>query len=153
MSLQICASAASQWKGYGYYKQNKVKEWKQIGETQYEWYVKGSGAEPYPVVIDLNHPRKSTCTCPHAAGRRIVCKHYLALFFTIFPQEAEDYYSQMIEYEKEEREVRRYESIEAYVYSLSLSELRSALISYMEYDDSIDEDFDDEDAEYDEDDW
>ena len=51
----------------------------------------------YYVIIDFLHPRKSSCTCPHATGRRIVCKHMVALYCTAFPEDA-------YRYEKNEQE-------------------------------------------------
>ena len=39
--------------------------------------------------ILIKHPRKSKCNCPFAEGRRVVCKHMIALYFTIEPQAAE----------------------------------------------------------------
>ncbi|NMB97839.1 MAG: hypothetical protein GYA02_14710 [Clostridiaceae bacterium] len=39
-------------------------------------------------MINIVHPRKSKCNCPHADGRRVICKHMIALYFTVFPKEA-----------------------------------------------------------------
>ena len=43
---------------------------KKIGDGVYQGKVSGSQDNIYDVVIDIDHPRKSTCTCPFAAGRR-----------------------------------------------------------------------------------
>jgi hypothetical protein len=82
-------------------------------------------------LIDTQHPKKSLCNCPHAEGKKIVCKHKIALFFTAFLKEADRYIAEIDEYEREEeeREQERYDQIVKYVKSLSKDELRSALIN------------------------
>lgn len=47
-----------------------------------------SSNNKYVVHIDKKHPRKSKCNCPFADGRRVVCKHMIALYFTAEPQAA-----------------------------------------------------------------
>jgi len=73
----------------------------------------------------------TTKNCPHAKGKKIVCKHKVALFFTVFPKEADGYITEIEEYEREEeeREQERYDQIVKYVKSLSKEELRIALIN------------------------
>lgn len=133
MSILTVASGASVWRGYTYYKDNKVLLFSQIGEDEYEGMVAGNAADPYHVKINVAHIRQSKCNCPHANGRRIICKHMVALFFTAFPKEAEQYIAEVEAYEreKEERERAHYKEIEQYVYSLSKAELRESLIRYM----------------------
>ena len=110
MSLIDLASGASAWRGYNYYKDGKVLHCLRAEEARYEGEVSGSSGEVYRVRLDLEHPRSSECTCPHAAGKRIVCKHQVALYFTAFPAEAEKYYREVIEAEEEaERERVRQE--------------------------------------------
>lgn len=58
----------------------------------------------YNIHLDLNHPRKSTCNCPHAEGRRIICKHMVASYFAIFPEKAKEYIEEIKRYEKEKEE-------------------------------------------------
>jgi uncharacterized Zn finger protein len=96
MGLLECASRNSAWRGYEYYEKRKVESVRSIGQTQYEAVVSGNGVEPYTTVIDVAHPRKSTCTCPHAEGRRIVCKHMMAVFFTVCPEAAKTYYNTVV---------------------------------------------------------
>jgi hypothetical protein len=131
MSIISIASNASAWRGYEYYKGKKVLSWKQAGEHKFEGEVAGSEKEPYHVMIDIEHPKKSTCNCPHAEGKKIVCKHKVALFFTAFPKEADSYIAEVEEYEREEeeRELERYEQIVKYVKRLSKEELRTELIN------------------------
>ena len=140
MSILSLASNASAWRGYEYYKDKKVVLWSQINDSEYEAEIKGNRKKPYHVKINVKHPRKSECDCPHAEGTRKICKHKVALFFTVFPEEAEDYIKQIEEYERqqEEREreeearwQERYEDVEKYVNSLSEEEVRQALISTM----------------------
>ena len=131
MSILSIASNASAWRGYEYYKGKKVLSWKQTGEHEFQGEVAGSEKEPYRVVIDIEHPKKSTCNCPHAEGKKIVCKHKVALFFTVFPKEADGYIAEIEESEREEEEweQERYDQIVEYVNSLSKEELRNALIN------------------------
>jgi SWIM zinc finger. len=131
MSILSIASNASAWRGYEYYKGKRVLSWKQTGEHEFEGKVAGSEKEPYQVIIDTEHPKKSTCNCLHAEGKRILCKHKIALFFTVFPKEADRYIAEIEEYERdeEEREQERYNQIVKYVKSLSKEELRIALIN------------------------
>lgn len=86
------------------------------------------------MIIDVAHPRKSTCNCPFADGKRKICKHQVALFFTIFPNEAKKYIKEIEDYEQEQeqREQERYGEIVKYVNSLSKAELRNALINALE---------------------
>lgn len=77
------------------------------------------------VHIDKVHPRKSSYNYPFAAGRRVVCKHMIALYFTAEPDAAVDFKKKVEEWEKEEeREKQHYAELEKYVNSLSKNELR-----------------------------
>jgi hypothetical protein len=131
MSILSIASNASLWRGYKYYNEKKVLSWKQTEEHKFEGEVVGSEKEPYRVMIDTEHPKKSKCNCPHAEGKKIICKHKIALFFAVFPKEADRYITEIEEYEREEeeREQERYNQIIKYVESLSKEELRRALIN------------------------
>lgn len=64
--------------------------------------VQGTNIKPYNVLINIKHPKKSECDCPFANGHTI-CKHMVALFFSISPEEYNDY-ADWIEndYEKDE---------------------------------------------------
>ncbi len=55
------------------------------------------------VHIDKNHPRKSTCNCPFADVRRVVCKHMIALYFTAEPKAAVDFVKEVEQWETEEK--------------------------------------------------
>ncbi len=75
MSILSIASNASVWRGYEYYNEKKVLSWKQTEEHKFEGEVAGSEKEPYHVMIDTEHPKKSKCNCPHAEGKKVICKH------------------------------------------------------------------------------
>lgn len=68
-------------------------------------------------LIETNHPRRSTCNCPFADDRRVVCKHMIALYFTAEPKAAKDFLRQVEEWEAEEqeREKQHYEDLRKYV--------------------------------------
>lgn len=129
MGLIEAASGKSVWRGMDYYEKKKVTAWVKTGEDTYDGVVNGSENNTYSVHIDKEHPRKSVCDCPFAAGRRVVCKHMLALYFTAEPKAASDFLKQVEEWEREEEEEERrhYEELRKYVNSLSKSELQEQL--------------------------
>lgn len=129
MGLLDIASSSSAWRGYEYYKNSSVIIKKRISETEFSGIVRGNNSNHYEVFIDIEHPRKSHCNCPFANGKRIVCKHQVALYFSAFPKDAEKYYKEIIEYEEEEqrRQEKLDEKIIAYINSLSKEELRQTL--------------------------
>lgn len=133
MNLISLASGASVWRGYDYFKNKNVASFEMMNQCEYSGVVNGSGSNSYHLTINTEHPRKSKCNCPFADGRRVVCKHMVALYFTIFPKEAENFIAEVEDYEKEEekRQQEEYEKIRQYVNSLSKQELRASLISYM----------------------
>ena len=88
IKLVHLASNASFNRGLGYYKSKAVLNGEKIGDGVYQGKVSGSQDNIYDVVIDIDHPRKSTCTCPFAAGRRVICKHMVALYFFHFSEQA-----------------------------------------------------------------
>ena len=129
MSIRTMASGASVWRGYQYYMENKVLSLSQTGDDEYTGLVAGSGSDPYQVTINTEHPRRSKCNCPHADGRQVVCKHMVALYFSAFPDEAEQYMKEVKEAEREEekRQKEHLAEIRAYVNSLSKKELQEEL--------------------------
>lgn len=78
-------------RGFFYYEDKNVLSFTQINDNEYEGYVQGSDNEPYHVVLNLNNAYYSKCTCPYAQENHI-CKHMVALYFSIFEEEAEEYY-------------------------------------------------------------
>ncbi len=104
MSILTSASGASVGRGYDYYKNNYVSGINQLNDHEFEGYVNGSRKNPYYVKINIEHPRKSYCDCPHANGN-ITCKHMTALYFSIFPDEVDDYESWLnSDYDEDEEE-------------------------------------------------
>ena len=128
MGLIDLASSNSLWRGVDYYQSKNVKKIKKISDDEYNSIV--SGTEEYNVHIDINHPRKSTCTCPFAAGRRVICKHMVATFFTIYPEEAERIIKEEQEYEEAEERLfeEHLEEVKEYVNGLTDDEVRAILI-------------------------
>ena len=129
MGLIEMASGNSVWRGMDYYKKHKVLSWNKTGSSTYEGIVAGSDEKKYTVRIDKMHPKKSVCNCAFADGRRVVCKHMIALYFTAEPQAAADFLKQVDEWEHEEEERQRQHLAELrkYVNGLSKSELREQL--------------------------
>lgn len=128
MSFISLASGKSLWRGYEYFKENRVYNKSYNSAYEIEGKVVGNG-QTYTVNINIEHPRSSKCNCPHANGRRIICKHMVALYFTEFPQEAENYYNEVIAYEEEQERLQEEmdEKIAKYINSLTKNELRQKL--------------------------
>lgn len=129
MGLVELASNNSVWRGLDYYNDKKVMSWAENEPDTYDGIVAGRGQSQYQVHIDKQHPRKSSCTCPFAAGRRVICKHMIALYFTAEPKAAKDFLEDVKrwEAEEEERERRHAEDMMKYVKSLSKKELQEKL--------------------------
>ena len=104
MGLINIASGNSIWRGLDYYQENKVSNYKQMSKYEYEGIVNGSNGKKYNVFMDIDHPRKSKCDCPHAKDKRIICKHIVALYFTVFPKEVDKFLKEVEEAEKEYEE-------------------------------------------------
>lgn len=121
MGLLENARYVSIERGYDYYKKGNVISFKQTSENEYEGKVSGSAERPYDVHIDIIHIKKSFCNCPFAEGNRKVCKHKIAIYFSAFPEKAEEYYKSLKSYDGPE------------------------------FDDDYDDDYFDEDDEFDED--
>lgn len=138
MGLLESCSRNSYWRGLDYFENKQVKSLVKLNELEYD--AKVDGSETYFVHLNVKHPKKSTCTCPHASGRSVICKHKVAVYFSIFPKEAQqaiddrnEYYRELEEREKEyDKKVNEERKrIKAYVDSLSEKEVRQRLINYM----------------------
>ena len=105
MGIISLASGSSCWRGLDYYRNKKIIELNKISENEYESVVKGT--KNYKVHLDIEHPRKSTCDCPLANGKRIICKHIVATYFTALPREAKEFEEEQEEYEKEQEEYEK----------------------------------------------
>jgi hypothetical protein len=130
MGVIELASQKSFWRGIDYYEQKKVLDWDKKPDNTYSAQVKGSDSVLYQVHLDLPHPKRSTCTCPFAAGRRVICKHMVALYFTVQPLAYEEILRQMEDWEKEEERQREEElaDLRHYVQSLTKKELQERLL-------------------------
>lgn len=126
MSFYSIASDKSIWRGYDYYKDGKIRFCDKITNTEFVGACAGSNGEEYEIYIDTEHPKRSTCTCPHAEGTRRCCKHKVALFFTAYPNEAKQLYNDaMAEIEEEEKYSEEMEArVDSYIESLKKSELK-----------------------------
>lgn len=134
MSLLSSASRASRWRGYEYFQQKKVPQLEQLGDMRFQSTVSGNYKSSYTTIIDIKHPRKSTCDCPHANGKRIICKHMVATFFTAFPEEAEKYYAEALAYEEESERYQeeQCDKLVNYVRSLSKEEAQDKLLEVLD---------------------
>lgn len=90
MSILNSASSRTVYRGYDYYKNGNVISYMQLSDFEYEGEVQGTNKEPYHVMINTKHPKSSSCDCPFANGNTI-CKHMVALFFAISPEDLKDY--------------------------------------------------------------
>lgn len=167
LKLVHLASNASFHRGISYHQNKAVLNGTCCGEGIYKGEVKGSNENVYHVSIDINHPRKSKCNCPFANGRRVVCKHMVALYFYYFPKQADAIIAEIEEQEKAKEEAyneweneyqkerqKELKEITAYVNSLSVEQLREKLIEALltefdsEYPNFDDDDYDDDDYYY-----
>ena len=131
------ASGQSCWKGLHYFRNGRVRSFSQVSDMTFEGIVDGSEGRQYHVHIDVEHPRKSHCDCPFAEGRRVICKHQVALYFATHSgadkkfetdcERANEEYERYLEEEERQRHIR----IERYVNSLTKAELREQLLSRM----------------------
>ena len=133
MGLIDIASSKSVWRGLDYYKQNKVISFDQNSDGTYEGEVKGSGKDNYHVHLDMIHPRSSTCNCPLANGKKIICKHIVAVSFCVDESEAERFKNEKTVYasEEEERRAKQYDRYMSMAKCMSAKELREAFVETM----------------------
>ncbi|WJC84616.1 SWIM zinc finger family protein [Staphylococcus aureus] len=133
MGLLDIASIRSIERGFNYYQSECVINLKSFSETQHEAEVKGSGNKVYRCYIDMEHPRKSKCNCPHADGRRVICKHMIALLFTASPEAANKHIMMLNEVE-EDYQLRRnmwIDSLKEMINDMSEEELRDAYLNML----------------------
>lgn len=139
--VHLASNASFINRGLGYYQNKAVLNGETCGDGVYKGRVSGSQGKIYEVIINIERPRKSSCTYPFATGRRVVCKHMVALYFFHFPRQAD---AIIAEWEEEEREKEeRYleweadytmfrqekiEEVTTYVKSLSDNQVREELI-------------------------
>ena len=133
MSIISSASSSSSWRGLDYYKKNKINNLKKLNDFEYTSKVIGS--ETYNVYLDVSHPRRSTCNCPLANGKRIICKHIVATFFKVFPQEEINFEKEQerLQEEYDDYRVKLYNKTQSYIKSLTKTELIEELSYILDY--------------------
>ena len=133
MGLIDIASSKSVWRGMEYYKQNKVLSYIVNEDGSCEGIVAGSGDGNYHVHVDMEHPRKSTCDCPLANGKKIICKHIVAVSLCLDESEADRFKKEKTIYasEEEERRAKKYEKYMGFARTMSPRELREAYVELM----------------------
>lgn len=116
-------------RGFNYYNKHKVISCVKTGRKTYSGIVLGSSNNEYFVNIDLAQPINSNCDCPYAEGSFVVCKHMIALYFTVKPKAADHLMGDIagLETGEEDREQERYKKLEKYINRLSKAELRQQL--------------------------
>ena len=133
MALIDMASSKSVWRGIDYYNQGKVISWEQNEDGSYEAKVAGSEDGHYIVHVDLVHPRRSTCNCPLANGKRIICKHIVAVSLCVDASEAERFKKELTPYHslEEEMDSKRYDKYISIAKMMSKKELNEAFAEAM----------------------
>lgn len=74
------------WRAIEYFRQNKVIDIKEENDGCYSAKVSGSGKSKYDVFINIKQPKKSICTCPFAKKNDVICKHMVAVYFSVDPE-------------------------------------------------------------------
>ncbi len=133
MALIDIAASKTVWRGIEYYNQGKVISWDKNEDGTYDARVAGSDDGEYLVHVDLEHPRKSTCNCPFANGKRIICKHMVAVSLCVDSSEAERFKKELTPYHSLEEEVdsRSYDRYLRFAKMMSKEELREAYAEAM----------------------
>lgn len=63
MGILNIASNNSIYRGYCYCEEGKVISCERISINEYSGKVKGSNITPYDVLINIDHPKMSSCSC------------------------------------------------------------------------------------------
>lgn len=123
------ASSKSLWRGYDYYLDKKIIDIKKINNFEYAGKAKGSNENIYTVQINLKKPATSKCDCPHAKDKRIICKHKVALYFTIFPEQASQFIANVEEVNRryEDYQEKLYLNTEKKIKNMKKTELQECL--------------------------
>lgn len=134
MGILNIASGNSTWRGLDYYKEKKVSNYKKLSDYVYEGIINGSDNQKYNVLMDIEHPRNSKCNCAFAKDKRIICKHIVALYFTVFPNEVDKFLKEVENAEKEHEiyEEELSKKVLKYINSMSKKELQEALIETLD---------------------
>lgn len=130
MRLIDLATGNTVWRGIDSYREHKVISWEKTGPYTYDGIVAGSENNRFNVHIDTKRPKRSTCNCKFAYGRKIICRHMLALYFTAEPAAAEKFIQEVGTWQNgyEDINAQRYDELQEYVMNLSVDELRDQLL-------------------------
>lgn len=133
MGIISCASGSSCWRGLDYYKNKRIKNIEKISDIEYSSIV--SGTEEYSVYLNLKNPRKSSCNCPLANGKSIICKHIVATYFNVIPGSAKEFEEQQNRLQKEYEEYKEneYKNTIKFINKMSKKELVEELIHIFDY--------------------
>lgn len=134
------ASYWSKCNGFDYYENGNVLNVIKVNNNQYSATVRGSNANTYTVIYIPGHPKLSTCSCPRANGKFTVCKHKVAVYYYLNPDEADIIrkereeqrkYQERLEQEYIIRHEKRVAEARKYVESLSIAEMKELLINHI----------------------
>ena len=133
MGIISSASGSSCWRGLDYYKSKKIRDIKKISDIEYISIA--SGTKEYNVSLNLEKPRKSTCNCPLANGKRIICKHIVATYFSVVPGSAKEFEDEQnrLQEEYEEYQENEYKNAINFIKKMSKKELVEELIYIFDY--------------------
>ena len=133
MGIISSASGSSCWRGLDYYKSKKIKDIKKINDIEYTSIA--SGTREYNVYLNLEKPRQSTCNCPLANGKRIICKHIVATYFSVVPGSAKEFEDEQnrLQEEYEEYQENEYKNAIKFINKMSKKELVEELIYIFDY--------------------
>ena len=118
-------------RGWDYYQEGAVTEFKAKGNEEYNAIVQGT--DDYSVDIELENgtPIYMECDCPYADDGNN-CKHMAAVMYAV-----EDYKAQNQDVEAGRIEVSREESVESIISRIPESDLRSILLELCRENDAI----------------
>ena len=93
------------------------------------------GTNEYTIYLNLKNPRKSTCNCPLANGKRIICKHIVATYFNIVPNSAKEFEEEQekLQEEYEQYQDNEYNNAIKYINRMSKKELVEELTYIFDY--------------------
>lgn len=78
--------------GYLYYINGKIGKITRCQNRIFKAKVLDFSGNVYSVMLDVDNPKKSECSCPKSSCKHKFCSHMAALYFAIFPAEAKRYY-------------------------------------------------------------
>jgi len=85
--------------------------------------------------LNLKNPGKSTCNCPLADGKRIICKYIVATYFSVAPGSAKEFEEEQNRLQEEYKEYKEneYKNTIKFINKMSKKELTEELIYIFDY--------------------